>query len=159
MHPHEALIDKFYTAFKRSDAVAMAACYHPDIEFSDPVFPGLRGKRAMAMWAMLNQRIADPDTRTFSSVHADDLRGSAHWEAHYDFPLNGRRVHNVIEATFEFSDGLIRRHTDRFDFWRWSRMAFGLPGILLGWGPLQRPVQKKIGDRLAVFISEHPEFQ
>ena len=59
MHPHAQLIETFYTAFKNSDPAAMIACYHPDIEFSDPVFPGLRGNRAKAMWAMLGQNKAD----------------------------------------------------------------------------------------------------
>ena len=78
------------------------------------------------MWAMLAQRKADPSNdRWFDHVHADDRRGGAHWEAKYKFPATGRPVHNRIDAEFEFQDGNLRRHTDRFDFWRWSRMAFG----------------------------------
>ncbi len=157
MHEHEKLIETFYTAFKNSDAAAMAACYHPDVEFSDPVFPMLRGNRARAMWAMLNQRKADPADRTFDSVKADDTRGSAHWEAKYKFPLNGRPVHNRIDAEFEFQDGKIRRHIDRFDFWAWSRMAFGVSGLLLGWGPLKGPVRKRVAKTLEEFLEQHPE--
>lgn len=157
MHAHEKLIETFYTAFKNSDAAGMAACYHPDVEFSDPVFPLLRGNRARAMWAMLNERKADPNDRTFDAVKADDARGSAHWEARYKFPLNGRPVHNRIDAEFEFQDGKIRRHTDRFDFWVWSRQAFGVSGVLLGWGPLKGPVRKSVAKRLDDFIAAHPE--
>jgi len=36
--PNAALIQRFYEAFQRSDAEAMAACYAPDVQFSDPVF-------------------------------------------------------------------------------------------------------------------------
>jgi uncharacterized protein len=46
MHPNEKLIEAFYTGFRNSDPVAMAACYEPDVEFSDPIFPNLRGSRA-----------------------------------------------------------------------------------------------------------------
>jgi ketosteroid isomerase-like protein len=159
MHPNEELITRFYTAFKNSDPAAMIACYHPEAEFSDPVFPGLRGKRAKAMWAMLGQRKADPNDRTFGAVQADDQRGRAHWEAKYKFPSTGRPVHNRIDAEFEFEGGLIRKHTDHFDFWTWSRMALGTPGILLGWGPLKGPVRKKLSAALDQFIAEHPEFQ
>jgi ketosteroid isomerase-like protein len=159
MHPNEQLIEAFYTAFKNSDGPGMAACYHPDVEFSDPVFPALKGKRARAMWAMLAQRKADPNDRTFDSVRADDQRGSAHWEAKYKFPATGRPVHNRIDAEFEFEDGKIRRHTDRFDFWTWSRMAFGPAGLLLGWGPLKVPVRKKLATLLDQFIQEHPELR
>ena len=38
--------------------------------------------------------------------------GRAHWEADYTFSSTGRKVHNVIDATFEFEGGLIRAHRD-----------------------------------------------
>jgi len=44
--PHAALVQRFYAAFDARDAEAMAACYHPDVVFSDPVFGELRGERA-----------------------------------------------------------------------------------------------------------------
>src|SRR4051794_38789849 len=110
MNSNEALIERFYTAFKNSDAAAMAACYHPEVEFSDPGFPGLKGRRARGMWGQVCQRKAAPASRTFENIKADGARGSAHWEARYNFPLNGRPVHNVIDAEFEFEGGLIRRY-------------------------------------------------
>lgn len=65
----------------------------------------------------------------------------AHWEARYDFTATGRKVHNIIDATFEFADGKIIRHRDHFDLHRWAGMALGLKGKLLGWAP---PVQNAI---------------
>lgn len=56
----------------------------------------------------------------------------AHWEAWYTFSATGKKVHNVIDASFEFRDGKIIRHTDHFDFHRWAGQALGLPGKLLG---------------------------
>jgi ketosteroid isomerase-like protein len=159
MNANEKLIETFYTAFKNSDPATMTACYHPEVEFSDPVFPYLKGKRAMAMWAMLGQRKADPNDRTFESIRADDAKGSAHWEAKYKFPATGRPVHNKIDAQFEFLDGKIRKHTDSFDFWKWSQQAFGPTGLLLGWGPLKSPVRKRLAQALDKFVEEHPEFR
>jgi ketosteroid isomerase-like protein len=130
MHPNEALITRFYTAFRRRDALAMAACYHPEIEFSDPVFQDLKGLRAKAMWLLLCERGKDLRV-TFTNVSADDLRGSAHWEAWYSVST-GNKVHNIIEAHFEFQDGLIRRHTDSFNLHHWAGQALGLSGKLLG---------------------------
>jgi ketosteroid isomerase-like protein len=43
VHPNEALIERFYRAFQARDAATMGTCYHPDIVFSDPAFPELRG--------------------------------------------------------------------------------------------------------------------
>jgi hypothetical protein len=137
MHANEALIDRFYRAFQVRDAAGMARCYHPQVEFSDPVFPGLRGPEACAMWAMLCARATDLKI-TFSDVQADEARGRTRWEARYTFMQTGRPVHNVIDAEFEFRDALIARHVDRFDFWRWARQALGPTGLLLGWTPMVR---------------------
>jgi hypothetical protein len=79
-----------------------------------------------------------------SGIEADDTTGRAHWDAWYTFSATGRSVHNIIDARFEFADGLIRRHTDTFDLWRWSRLALGPSGLFLGWSPL---VQNTIRDR------------
>jgi hypothetical protein len=90
----------------------------------------------------------------FSDIQADDQRGKAHWEAQYDFSATGRRVHNRIDAEFEFQDGKIIKHTDAFDFWKWSRMALGTAGFLLGWTPLLRnKVQRQARQRLSRFMN------
>lgn len=136
MHAHAQLIETFYRAFKKRDAVAMAACYHPEIHFTDEVFD-LRGDDVGAMWSMLCERGEDLEIR-FRDVAADDHAGSAHWDAFYTFSATGRKVHNSIDARFELEDGKIIRHVDTFDFWKWSRQALGLPGLLLGWSPLLR---------------------
>jgi hypothetical protein len=152
MHPHEQLIEIFYTSFQRLDAEAMVRCYHPDIRFSDPVFPVLSKAEAGAMWTMLCSQAKDFDL-TFADIEANDLEGKAHWEARYTFSATGRRIHNKIEAKFEFRDGKIINHTDTFDFWKWSSMALGPVGVLLGWTPLLRKkVQKQARERLARFM-------
>ncbi|HEX8475039.1 MAG TPA: nuclear transport factor 2 family protein [Pyrinomonadaceae bacterium] len=151
MHPNEELIETFYTSFQRLDAEAMARCYHPDIRFSDPVFPNLSGSQVVDMWKMLCSQAKDFEL-TFADVQANDRTGKARWEARYNFSATGRRVHNKIESRFEFQDGKIIKHADSFDFWKWSSMALGLVGILLGWTPLiRRKVQKQAGERLARF--------
>jgi hypothetical protein len=139
---HEALIDRFYRAFAQRDGAAMAACYHRRASFRDPVFE-LAGANIGAMWTMLCERAADLRI-DFDEVHAEADHGSAQWQAWYTFSQTGRRVHNQIRAEFVFADGLILEHVDRFDFWRWSRQALGLPGLLLGWAPsLQDKVRQQ----------------
>lgn len=140
MHPNAKLIETFYTAFQQRDAEGMVACYHPEVRFSDPVFQALEGARACAMWRMLCARAKDFQL-DYCDVKADDRAGSAHWEARYLFSATGRKVHNIIDARFEFRDGKIVRHDDTFDLWRWAGMALGAKGKLLGWLP---PVQKAI---------------
>lgn len=141
MHPNAQLLTRFYTAFQNRDGAAMAACYAANVEFSDPVFPALKGEAAGDMWRMLTE--AGKDLRIeFRDVQADDRTGRAHWEAWYTFSATGKKVHNIIDATFEFEGGRIVKHTDSFSFSRWAGQALGLTGKLLGWtGFLQRKVQ------------------
>ena len=140
MHPNAETINRFYTAFQKRDAAGMIACYHPDVVFSDAVFTDLRGARAGAMWKMLCERGNDLQLE-FSQVQADDRTGSAHWDARYTFSVTGNKVLNRIDASFEFKDGKIIRHTDRFDLHAWAGQALGLKVKLLGWLPA---VQNKV---------------
>lgn len=131
-HPNARTIERFYEALGSFDAEAAAACYAPDVVFEDPVFGRLEGERAGDMWRMLLSRAQDLEIEA-TDVSAGDTTGSARWVAQYTFLRTGRRVENVIDARFTFEDGLIVRHVDSFDLWRWARRAFGLTGLLLGW--------------------------
>src|SRR5215471_13599993 len=121
MHPNAELITRFYAAFQRLDAETMAACYHPEASFSDPVFPDLRGSQIGMMWKMLCGR-AKEFSVSFRDVTADELHGSANWTARYRYTKTGRLVVNEIHAEFEFLDGFIFRHRDEFDLHRWMGM-------------------------------------
>jgi ketosteroid isomerase-like protein len=151
MHANEKLIHDFYQAFQRRDGAAMAACYHPDATFSDPVFQGLRGREPGAMWRMLCERGKDLKLE-YSDVSANDSTGEAKWVAWYTFGATGRKVENRIQARFKFKDGKILEHVDDFAFWRWTRMALGLPGVLLGWTPL---IQGKVRKMARKGLSEY----
>jgi ketosteroid isomerase-like protein len=135
-HPNALLIENFYEAFARRDAAAMATAYAPDAHFTDPVF-ALTGAQVPAMWAMLCARAKDLRI-VWRDVRADAHAGAAHWDADYTFSATGRPVHNIIDAAFTFRDGRIATHVDSFDLWRWSRMALGVKGALLGWTPFVR---------------------
>jgi hypothetical protein len=152
---HIALIDRFYRSFQQRDYRGMIACYHPDVAFSDPVFTDLRGWRAAAMWRMLCERGTDL-ALTFAGIAADDQGGRAHWEATYTFGAARRKVVNIIDAEFGFADGLIIRHRDRFNLWRWAGMALGAQGALLGWfPPVQNAIRRQAGRSLEEFIRKH----
>ena len=144
-----ALINRFYEAFARTDGETMAACYAPTAHFSDPVFTDLNGPEVGAMWRMLCSRAEDLKV-VHSGVEADETTGSAHWEADYTF-RTGRKVHNVIDASFRFEHGLIVDHEDSFDLWAWTRQALGPIGVVAGWSP---PVQGKIRSEAAGGLQE-----
>ncbi|MGZ3331148.1 MAG: nuclear transport factor 2 family protein [Gemmatimonadaceae bacterium] len=154
MHRNAELIRDFYTCLGNRDARGMAACYHPDVNFSDEVFTNLEGAQAKAMWHMLCERGKDLKIE-FRDIKADDSKGTAHWEASYTFSPTGRQVHNKIDARFEFRDGKIFRHRDTFDFQDWAAQALGPKGRLLGWsGFLKKRVRAQAAKSLAAFMRD-----
>lgn len=134
-----AVIKAFYEAFSKRDAEGMVKHYADDVRFSDPVFENLEGEEAKNMWRMLCERGKDLVVEP-----SDITESSAHWDAHYTFGLTGRKVLNRIDATFTFEGDKIKTHTDVFDLWKWTRMAIGVPGVLMGWAPFfQNALRKK----------------
>jgi ketosteroid isomerase-like protein len=77
-------IHRFYTAFQAKDAEGMAACYTPDVQFSDPVFTDLQGAHAGNMGRMLCARAKDLEL-TDSDRNTGGDTVTAHWEAKYTF--------------------------------------------------------------------------
>ena len=142
MEAHHNLIEKFYSSFQDHNAAGMIECYHQQVSFQDPGFGELEGiERVGGMWEMLLERSKGNLVIHYDSVMADEVGGYCHWEAHYPFSQTGRKVHNKIQATFRFEDGKIIEHHDHFNLWKWSHMALGIQGLLLGWTPF---VQGKI---------------
>ena len=154
MKQHNDTIQKFYTALAAGNYGEMKDLYHPEARFSDPVFRDLPTREIHAMWEMLI--LAGSDLKiVHDGVKTDDNSGSCRWQAWYTFSGTGRMVHNVIYAQFEFKDGKIFRHNDHFDFWRWSRMALGVSGVVFGWTPfLQSKVRATARKRLARFMNK-----
>ena len=147
-------IERFYKAFHERDGDAMAACYTPDVRFSDPAFGELHGDQAGAMWRMLTGQAKDLRIELVEH-EADGDRGSARWKAWYTFTQTGRPVVNDVRARFVFRDGLIAEHDDDFSFYRWSSQALGPPGRLLGWSPvIKGAVRKKARGSLERFMAE-----
>ena len=147
------VITTFYQAFTELDAETMVRCYHKNIRFEDPAFGELHGERAKNMWRMLCASQQGKNFQvSFDKIQCDVAKGTASWEAIYNFSQTGRKVHNKIEASFEFKDGLIVSHVDTFDLHLWSKQAFGLKGILLGKTKFfQRKLQEKTNHLLDEF--------
>jgi ketosteroid isomerase-like protein len=158
MDQNHEVITKFYQAFQHRDWKTMQTFYHPEAHFSDPAFPNLNCQEVKAMWHMLCENAKDFSLQ-FSEVMVNGNHGTCRWDAQYTFSRSGRKVHNIIHAHFDFKEGLIINHSDVFDFWRWSRMALGLPGVFLGWTPfLQGKVQSTARKSLLKFMREHAQY-
>ena len=146
----------FYAAFARHDAAAMGACYADDATFSDPVFARLDVREVRAMWTMLLGRAAGM-TVTHQILEETEKGARVAWTARYNFSQTGRPVVNEVVATRDYAGGRIVRHRDDFDFWRWSRQALGLKGLLFGRTPfLQHKVQAYGRKGLDAFLGSKP---
>lgn len=144
MNANQQIIEEFYAGFAAHNADTMESCYHRDVVFHDPAFGTLKGKDASDMWHMLIARSKGNLEIEFSDVKANETEGSAEWIATYIFSKTNRKVVNKIKASFAFKDGLIIRHSDHFDLWKWSAQALGFPGLLLGWtGFMQRKIRQQ----------------
>ncbi len=149
-------LTSFYQAFQKEDGEAMASMYHENAKFSDEVFRNLNAKEAGAMWKMLIERAKGDLKIEFHSIVEGDNSATCIWEARYLFSKTGRRVHNIIRSEMKFKDGKIIDHKDSFNFWLWSRMALGMPGLLLGWMPIIRiKTQRMARKGLDVFIKKN----
>lgn len=138
------IITSFYTAFQNLDAEKMAAHYHELAYFSDPAFGTLTSEEVCDMWRMLIERSKGELKIDFHSIEEFEDGASCIWEAKYTFSKTKRPVHNIIKSKMTFEEGKIIIHEDKFDFWKWSRMALGMPGLLLGWSPV---IKKKVRDQ------------
>ena len=127
----------FYDAFALGDWHTMSLLYAQHATFSDPVFPNLNADEVRAMWHMLLSRAADLSLNYNIDAESDD-GARVVWVARYTFGATGRPVTNRIVTEMRFAAGRIVHQVDRFNFWRWSRQALGLPGLLLGWTPMLR---------------------
>lgn len=157
MNQNEQTIHKFYTAFANADSKAMCECYHPKIKFMDPAFGLLKENDVFQMWKMLIEKSKGTIKIEFSNINADEYMGSVNWIATYNFSKTNRKVVNKIDAQFQFKDGLIIKHTDNFDIWKWSKQALGLKGLLLGWtGFMQRKIEKQALLSLKNYKKQHP---
>ena len=131
----------------------MTNCYHENIVFQDPAFGELHGEEAKSMWRMLIERGGGKIKIGYKNIQADRTKGSAEWEAIYIFSKTGRTVHNKIKASFEFEDGRIIKHTDRFNLWKWSTMALGPVGFFLGFTPIiKNRIRKESRKLLAQYM-------
>ncbi len=151
---NKEFIIRFYSALQTLNYAEMQRSYHPEAQFTDPVFGTLNCDEVKAMWQMLLTRSKDLQV-VFSNVHATQTTGKCRWEAWYTFSKTGRSVHNVITSSFEFKDGKIFRQYDSFNIWRWSRYALGFTGLFLGWSPwIRGKVKASARQSLIKFMSQ-----
>lgn len=149
------VITSFYTAFANHDAEGMIELYHDEIEFHDPAFGSLKGDRAKSMWKMLLGQAKGNLKVAFRDVSASGGKAKAHWTASYEYGAKKRKVVNEIDAIMDIENGKIVKHVDHFDIWKWSSMALGVPGTLLGWTPfIKSKIRKQANTSLDKYITK-----
>ncbi|HEX6632714.1 MAG TPA: nuclear transport factor 2 family protein [Usitatibacter sp.] len=135
MHPHESVVRRLYAALAARGAEEAAACYHPEIFYSEPLHPRLRGDAVRDLWRM---RLAPGEAY---EIRLDEASGgadgaTARWTVRAR--VRGRPVEIHGRSLFAFRDGRISRQYDHYSLWRWSAQALGPAGAAFGWlGPVR----------------------
>jgi hypothetical protein len=151
---NEAVIQQLYASLSKKDGDGMASCYAEKCQFQDPVFGRLHNEEVSAMWQMLTKRAKGNVDVSIHKISTSGNKGTASITASYEFSKTGRMINNHIHASFVFENGKITQQKDEFDLWKWSRMALGMPGVLLGWSPLiQNKIRFNASDSLRKFMS------
>jgi hypothetical protein len=154
MSKEEKLIHDFYSAFAACDYQTMQTLYHENTTFSDPVFYDLNAEQVRGMWKMLLTSAKSLQIE-FKNIRQKEDKFTCEWEAKYIFSGTGRHVHNKVVSSFVIFEDKIVWQKDEFDLWRWSRQAFGLSGLLLGWTPFMRDkIQRTAYNRLQKFLAK-----
>ncbi len=150
------IVKQFYTAFQNGNSQAMNACYDKQAIFSDPAFGLLNYTEVTAMWEMLLKRSKGDLSITFDDIVQINDIVNVTWNATYKFGKENKPVKNVIRAKIKCKDGKIIEHHDSFDLWKWSRMALGWKGLLLGWTPyLKNKIQTQALHSLQAYIKSN----
>lgn len=154
MEENRIIIDKLYSAFQQKDFKTMQECYATDANFNDEAFSNLTGIEAGKMWEMLITKGKDLELK-YEILETTKNGGKARWIAKYTFSKTKNLVINEINASFVMKNGKIIEHTDRFDFYKWARQAFGLTGLFLGWTTFfKKKVQKTAMESLKKFMEQ-----
>lgn len=151
MTVNEQLINTFYQAFQQKDYATMQQCYAENAIFNDEAFKNLNATQVRAMWQMLISRGKDL-TVEFKNIQSEGNTASAEWVATYTFSQTKRKVTNRIKANFVIENGKIVKHTDAFNFYKWSSQALGMVGMLLGWTGFLR---KKVSEGAMKSLEEY----
>lgn len=132
-------VETYWDALANKAATTMASCYAPGATFQDPVF-NLQGVGIGKMRQNLFGSASDLQIQT-DPLTVDGNKATGTWHASYTCTMAGRMVHYTNHSTFEAQDGVIVAQQDHFNLWKWTRMALGSNGKVLGCTPL---VRKKV---------------
>lgn len=123
---------KFYDAFSVANIDVLKQLYDKKLIFNDNIFVNLDYNETISMWSSLlvgNKNMSIKyEIKKYSEKYVE-----VEWIADYLFTSTNRNVKNIILAKMEIDQGKIINHKDNFDFYKWSQMAFGITGVLIGW--------------------------
>ncbi len=134
-------VNTFFRAYAKADPVLIGQCLHQQISFSDPLFPDLRGARALLRWHWLLRQTQDLSVQ-HQVIFADDRK--AQLKVNVSYSWHGRQVNLPVLTTLTIWDDLIVRHVDEYSYYEYAKQAQGLAGRVLGALPMaQSAVQRR----------------
>jgi len=136
------IAERLFSALRRRDARAAAACYSDDATFSAPVVGDVEGRDIAAFWKAIFAATRNSSLK-FVIVDVGLTAAKVEGVAAYTFVSSGRSVISPFSSRLDIKDQLIVRHDDAFDTWHWAQMAYGREGLMFGWS---KAWLRRIGD-------------
>ncbi len=124
---------RYFEAFSRADAAAMASLYAPNATFQDPIYSLESGPAVGSMWTKLFK--AGKDLHLSSKVlseSGDTVKVA--WVA--DYRVFGRPVHNEAVSQLQVREGKIVSQRDDWSWSKWAKQALPL-GPLVDFAPVK----------------------
>jgi hypothetical protein len=136
-----SVVERFFLAYSKADPVLMSACLHPQISYSDPLFPDLRGVRVGLRWHWQLRHATDFKLQK-QIIFLDERKAQLKLDIAYLW--HRRAVHHQVLSTLTIWDDMIVRHVDEYPYWQYAKQAQGLAGYVFGgFGWAQSVVQRR----------------
>lgn len=109
----------------------LRSLYHPKAEYMDELF-SLKYREILALWYSCMLPEMKLEVKVKSIEQFKDVVVTK-WTISYTISSINRRITLDEIGRFEFEDGLIIRHTDKYSFHSWCTQALGVAGMLASW--------------------------
>jgi steroid delta-isomerase-like uncharacterized protein len=135
-HSAKALIERYYEAFNRGDALGMLACLSEDVRHDVNQGASRAGKKLFAEFcAHMARCYKERLTDIVVMVSADESRAAAEFIVHGEYiatdeglpKAEGQRYVLPAGTFFDIEDGLIHRVTTYYNLTDWMAQVAGKP--------------------------------
>lgn len=130
---NKEVVERFYTAFSKSDYAVLASCLSQNIIYHDPIFGLLEADQVFNLWQMKCERLRNFSFEFSNIQELDREYVSCNWKISFFHRPTGDVVTMPGKAYMRIIDEKITEHSDGYKLSEWLAVTKGWKGKLLGW--------------------------